>query len=371
MAVSPSVTAVFFAESDRQPRRGTEEKTEIFVHPGVPARSGGSPSDSDSPFGLLIRTASPESEDPFFPSLPVQRPVLALWLTVVLVSSQTTFSHVAGPADNDVDELVTSHMALVGHIVRESMGRLPSHVNRDDLTSAGLTALVQAARSYDGSRGVPFTRYASTRIRGAIIDELRGVDWASRSVRRRARTLDETRSRLAAELGRLPSDAEVAEAAGMSVEEMTANDEDVSRASVMSLQGFGETPIDDVLPTRSPSPEEKLEQSERIGYLVDAVAELPERLRTVVEGYFFAERPMAEIAAELGVTESRVSQIRAEALILLKDAMNSALAPELVTPHSRPDGCAARRRDAYFAAVASRRTATARLNAMSAFDRSA
>lgn len=271
----------------------------------------------------------------------------------------------------DTDELVTSHISLVGHLVRESMGRLPGHVNRDDLTSAGLAALVQAARSFDESRGVPFTRYAATRIRGAILDELRGVDWASRSVRRRARELDETRSRLATDLGRAPSDAEVASALGLTVAEIAANDEDVSRASVMSLQGFGDTPIDEVLPSRVPSPEETVEQQERVGYLVDAVAELPERLRIVVEGYFFAERPMADIAAELGVSESRVSQMRAEAMVLLKDAMNSALNPELVTPHERPDGCAARRREAYFAAVASRRTAMARIGAMSAFGQSA
>ena len=275
------------------------------------------------------------------------------------------------PPSVDIDALVTGHMALVGHIVRESMSRLPGHVNRDDLTSAGLTALVQAGRSYDESRGVPFTRYAATRIRGAILDELRGIDWASRSVRRRARELDDTRSKLAVDLGRVPSDAEVAAAAGLTVEEVGANSDDVSRASVMSLQGFGDTSIDDVLPTRAPSPEDKIEQNERIGYLIDAVALLPERLRVVVEGYFFTERPMAEIADELGVTESRVSQMRAEALVLLKDAMNSALDPGLVAPHARPDGCAARRRDAYFAAVASRRTAVARLGGMAVVDRSA
>jgi RNA polymerase sigma factor FliA len=274
-------------------------------------------------------------------------------------------------ATSDIDGIVTGHMQLVGHIVRESMGRLPGHVHRDDLTSAGMAALVQAARSYDAERGVPFARYAATRIRGAIIDELRGIDWASRSVRRKARELDEVRGRLATKLGRVPSDSEIAAASGMSVEEITANGDDVSRASVMSLQGFGDTPIDDVLPTRAPSPEEKVEQNERVGYLVDAVAELPERLRVVVESYFFGERPMAEIADELGVTESRVSQMRAEALVLLKDAMNSALDPELVKPAERPDGCAARRRDAYFAAVASRRTATARLSMTAAFDRSA
>ena len=145
-------------------------------------------------------------------------------------------------------------MPLVGHIVRETMGRLPGHVNRDDLTSAGLAALVQAARSYDETRGVPFARYAATRIRGAILDELRGIDWASRSVRRRARELDDTRTQLAGDLGRVPTDAEVAEAAGVTVDEVAANDDDVSRAQVMSLQGFGDTSIDDVLPTRAPEP---------------------------------------------------------------------------------------------------------------------
>ena len=104
-----------------------------------------------------------------------------------------------------------------------------------------------------------------------------------------------------------------------------------------------------------------LEHRERLAYLRDAVERLPERLRAVVEGYFFAERPMAELAAELGVTESRISQLRAEAVALLKDALNSALDPHLVTEHARPTGCAARRREAYFAEVASHRTFAARL----------
>jgi RNA polymerase sigma factor FliA len=259
------------------------------------------------------------------------------------------------------DDLVRQHLPLVGHLVRETMSRVPAHVNRDDLTSAGLAALVQAARSYDAERGVSFSRYASTRVRGAILDELRSIDWASRSVRRRAREVDEVRNSLAAQLGRIPTAGEVAATLGVGVAEIAANEEDVSRAVVMSLQGFGETPIDDMLASHIPGPEELIEHRERIAYLTDAVAELPERLRKVVEGYFFAERPMAEIATELGVTESRVSQMRAEAMVLLKDALNSALEPAMVTPHARPDGCAARRRDAYFAAVASHRSFGSRL----------
>ncbi len=258
------------------------------------------------------------------------------------------------------DELIESHMALVGHIVRETMVRIPAHVNRDDLTSAGLAALVQAGQGFDAERGVPFARYAATRIRGAILDELRSIDWASRSVRRRARDLDETRSRLAGALGRVPSDAEVASALGMTVEEVAANHDDIARAQVLSLDGSQDNTYAETLASTSPSPEQLVEHREELTYMVEAVAELPERLRVVVQEYFLAERPMAEIAEQLGVSESRVSQMRAEALVLLKDAINAQLAPEMVTAPARPDGCAARRREAYFAAVAARHAVGAR-----------
>jgi RNA polymerase sigma factor for flagellar operon FliA len=253
------------------------------------------------------------------------------------------------------DELVVSHMGLVGHIVRETMSRVPSHVNRDDLHSAGLAALVKAGHSFQADRGVPFVRYAANRIRGAILDELRSIDWASRSVRRRGRELDQARARLATELGRTPDNAEVAAELGLSVADIESNDEDVARANVLSLQGSTtETSFAEVIASNEPSPEDLLEHAERLEYLVDAIEELPERLRAVVRGYFLEERPMAEIAGDLGVSESRISQMRAEALVLLRDAMNSALEPDLVPAHPRPDGCAAQRRDAYFRAVASR-----------------
>ncbi|WP_231482473.1 sigma-70 family RNA polymerase sigma factor [Nocardioides sp. URHA0020] len=252
------------------------------------------------------------------------------------------------------EALIVVHVPLVGHIVRETMARVPSHVDRDDLGSAGLAALVQAAHSYDPDRGVPFNRYASTRIRGAILDELRSIDWASRSVRRRARELDSTRSHLATLLGRTPTTAEIAQASGMSTDEIAANVDDVARAQVLSLHASEDDSIGDSLASSSPTPEAVLEHRERLTYMTEAIAELPERLRHVVEQYFLAERPMAEIAATLGVTESRVSQLRAEALVLLRDALNSALEPDLVPEAARPGGAAARRRDAYFAAVAAR-----------------
>ncbi|HET7388207.1 MAG TPA: FliA/WhiG family RNA polymerase sigma factor [Nocardioidaceae bacterium] len=267
----------------------------------------------------------------------------------------------AAPSPAEVDDLVRRSLPLVGHLVREMLSRVPGHVSRDDLMSAGMVALVQAAQAFDPSRGVSFSGYASTRIRGAVVDELRGLDWASRSVRRRAREIDEARNRLTATLGRSASDAEVAAALGIGRAEIDAHHEDMSRAAVMSLQGFGEEGIDDILPARGLTPVDVLEQRERIGYLHDAVENLPERLRTVVEGYFFADRPMAELAEELGVSESRISQLRAEAIVLLKGALNAALDPELVAESDRPGGCAARRKQAYYASVAAHRSFSARL----------
>jgi RNA polymerase sigma factor for flagellar operon FliA len=258
------------------------------------------------------------------------------------------------------EDLITTNLPLVGSIFRETMSRMPSHVSRDDLTSAGLTGLVQAARAYDASRGVPFERYAATRIRGAILDDLRSLDWASRSVRRRARDLEEARSRLSNALGRTPTVAEVASAVEMTVDEVLANDEDVSRAQVLSLQGTAASSLDELLPVDAPSPEQLVERQERLTYLVEAIAELPERLRKVVQDSFFAERPTADIAAELAVTESRISQLRTEALALLRDALNRALEPSLVQPVGKPGGCANRRREAYYDAVAARHAAARR-----------
>ena len=271
-------------------------------------------------------------------------------------SSQTAF---AASADHDpnLDDLIVQHVQLVAHIVRETMGRVPNHVNRDDLNSAGLVALVNASKAFDASRGIPFGKYAATRIRGALMDELRSLDWASRAVRRRGREIEATRSKLATELRQVPDDIQVAEALGLTLAEIQQSDDDLSRASVLSLDVDADLTFAEVLPASEPTPDAQLEHRERLEYLDEAIAELPERLRQVVRGYFIDERPMAELAEELGVSESRISQMRAEALVLLKDALNSALDPELVAPHSRPDGCAARRRDAYFRAVAERHAA--------------
>src|SRR5690242_21408908 len=97
------------------------------------------------------------------------------------------------------ETLIRDNMALVGHMVREMLFKVPPHVHRDDLASAGYTALVTAAKAFDPERGVPFGRFAATRVRGALLDELRGLDWASRSVRTRARRADQARPELTAQ----------------------------------------------------------------------------------------------------------------------------------------------------------------------------
>ncbi|GIE88799.1 sigma-70 family RNA polymerase sigma factor [Actinoplanes regularis] len=263
--------------------------------------------------------------------------------------------------DRRQEDIVRANMPLVGHLVREMLVRVPAHVNRDDLLSAGYAALVAAARGFDKERGVPFPRFAAARVRGALLDELRGLDWASRSVRQRARRTDSAREELTAELGRTPTVRELADRLGCTVEDVEHAADDVQRAAVFSLQGFATATADDIVTEPGAGPEEMLIRRERLGYLRHAVDALPDRLRVVVEGYFFGERPMAEIASELGVSESRVSQLRAEALVLLRDGLNTHLDPALAAENPPKEGCVARRRAAYYERIASRGTLRTRL----------
>ncbi|WP_229069799.1 sigma-70 family RNA polymerase sigma factor [Actinoplanes sp. DH11] len=259
------------------------------------------------------------------------------------------------------EELIRTHMPLVGHLVRDMLSRIPNHIHRDDLTSAGLHALVTAARGFDPERGVPFNRFAGTRIRGALLDELRSLDWATRSVRSKARNTDTTRQELTTTLGRSPSAEELAQALGTTTTDLQRTDTDVQRATVLSLQGFTTSSADDLVTERAPGPEEMLLRREQIGYLHHAIASLPDRLQTVVTEYFLRERPMADIAADLGVTESRVSQLRAEALSLLKDGLNTHLNPELAPVPENPESIVARRRASYYANIASNTNLRSRL----------
>lgn len=279
-------------------------------------------------------------------------------MTRALATDATPSSDLAVPT---ADDLVRQCLPLVNHLVRDVLNRVPAHVNRDDLASAAMYALAAAARNFDPSLGVPFPSYAALRMRGAITDELRAMDWATRDSRRRSREVEATSVELVHQLGRTPTDAEIAEQLGLSTAELSAVRANNERASIVSLTALAPTENDIALPSRQEGPEELLLRREELGYLRDAVAELPERMRHVVQEYFLARRKMADIAVELGVTESRVSQLRSQALGLLQVAMQAASddAPAPVVATRRRGDTAVRMRSA----VATRSTTAERLSA--------
>lgn len=253
------------------------------------------------------------------------------------------------------------HLPVVDYVVADVRRRLPSHVRADELRSAGLLGLAQAAERFDATEGVPFASFATRRIRGAILDELRSRDWASRQVRRDARTLNGARDRVVAS-GAQPSTAAVAAEAGWTAERVRRTVDDVHRATVLHYDGLveGDGSFTDLVPSAGAGPEGRLLQAENRGYLLDAVAALPDRLRKVVVDYFFGERLMAEIADELGVSESRVSQMRGEALVLIRAAFD-AVDPDV--RQRRPEGVRAKRVAVYAAEAARRSTVAARIAA--------
>jgi RNA polymerase sigma factor for flagellar operon FliA len=232
----------------------------------------------------------------------------------------------------------------------------PRHVDREELARAGALGLVEAARRYDGSRGVPFQRFAAQRIRGAILDAVRAADWAPRSVRTLARTLESTAQQLASDLGRTPSPEEMAQAMETTPEQLQRLQERIHRSVVLALdhrvaddEDDGLTLGDTVIDTRHLEPSEELELRELHAYVRDAVSLLPERHRLVIIGYFLEGRTSAELARFLGVTESRVSQLRSEALAMLKEGINAQF--EETPPEAETAGTVVARRKANFAAA--------------------
>jgi RNA polymerase sigma factor for flagellar operon FliA len=250
------------------------------------------------------------------------------------------------------EQLVRQHLPLVDFAVTQMAARLPRHVPRDELISAAMAGLAQAARSFDTSRDCRFDHYAQARIRGALLDELRSRDWASRSVRSKARRLLAAHDELTASLGRVPTNDEVAGKVGLERSAVEAIAGDVHRSVILNYDSIlADSGAEGLLPADEASPDAVLLERERRAYLIDAVAALPERLRHVVVGYFFEERPMQELADELGVSPSRISQMRAEAVALLKDGINAQLDPEAFSTEEESPRVA-KRKAAYVAAVA-------------------
>lgn len=223
-----------------------------------------------------------------------------------------------------VTRLVEANLSLVNQVVFQVGGGFPRHVRPQDLVDAAALGLVEAAQRFDDSLGVPFRSFAVQRMRGAVMDAVRDTDWAPRSVRSAARRIERIEQELAAQLGRAPEPTDVAEALGISEVEFNRIKARVFRSVVLALEqtvsdGAGEShPISDLLADSNPGPLAQLEESELRAYLRDALACLPERQRIVVLGYFIEGRSSEELATFLDVSESRVSQIRTEALANLR-----------------------------------------------------
>ena len=225
-----------------------------------------------------------------------------------------------------IDALVTEHLPLCSFAVNAVASRisLPAHVSREDLLSCAKVALVEVARRFDPTAGATFATYALPRLQGAVLDELRSGDWASRSVRAAARRTDAAADALTISLGRPPTREELAESLGLRRGDLDALQVDVHRAVMVSIDAEsgseGGGGLD--LPDPGESPERAVLRVERGRYLQQAIQELPDRLDEVIERNFFGGESLTEIAEVLGVTLSRVSQMRARALTLLHAAMS-------------------------------------------------
>jgi len=255
----------------------------------------------------------------------------------------------------DDANLIEQHLPLVNHVVLQVAVHFPRYVDRQELARAGALGLVEAARRFDESRGVPFDRFAARRIRGAILDCVRSADWAPRSVRTLGRKLEQVEQELANTDGELPSNRAVAAALGMSDDQLHRLRDRVFRSVVLALEHIVNAPDDedlsllDVLADRTATePSEELETRELLGYLRDAVDLLPARHQLVIVGYFLQGRSSLDIAEELDVTESRISQLRSEALQMLREGIEAQYAP---APEPAQLGRAARRRADYATAI--------------------
>jgi RNA polymerase sigma factor for flagellar operon FliA len=250
------------------------------------------------------------------------------------------------------NDLVRENLAIVGYLVNE-VARKATHVSRDDLASAGALGLLMATDSYDPELGVPFGAFARRRILGAIADEMRAADWATRSARRRIKDSLLVQEALTNALGRAPSVDEVAESLGVERKAAAEALADASRTVAVLDETTG-----DLLAAESASPEDALLETERTRYVVAAVQSLPERMRYIVEQIYYSDRSVNDLAEELGLTHSAVSQQRSEAVRLMRDGLETHYFEGThVGAHSR---VAPARRAAYLARLAETASTAAR-----------
>jgi RNA polymerase sigma factor for flagellar operon FliA len=231
------------------------------------------------------------------------------------------------------DRLIVTYAPLVKYVAGRLGSGLPAHVDDEDLVSYGLLGLIGAIERYDPDRDVKFETYAIARIRGAIIDELRALDWVPRSVRSRARDIERAIAELEAKLARVPTDEEIAAKLGLTTEELDESLSEIGRSSIAALDelwtisgssGDQVALIDTIEDPEAPDPQGSLSQTELREAIADSIARLPEREKLVVTLYYYEELTLREIGEVLGVTESRVSQLHTKAILRLKARLGSA-----------------------------------------------
>jgi RNA polymerase sigma factor for flagellar operon FliA len=226
------------------------------------------------------------------------------------------------------NRLVLDHVDLVKTIAARMAHRVPSHIEFSELVSVGMMGLVEAARRYKPSLGVPFDAFARRRVHGAMVDSLRGMDWAPRSVRRMRREIDGAISQLRHETKREPTEQEIAEALSVTetaYQKMLDQIRAVDLAALRQLESPDEQPLLELAIESDEGPHAKLERAELRQHLARAIQQLPERERQILSLYYEHELTLAEIGAVIGVGESRVSQIRTQAIARLRTSLRESL----------------------------------------------
>ena len=227
---------------------------------------------------------------------------------------------------SDRERLLLEHLPTVRYLARRIQDRLPQHVELDDLISAGVVGLIDAFSKFDHSKQVQFKSYAQFRIRGAILDSLRTLDWSPRELRRKGRAVEEAIRSVTQRLGRVPVEQEIAQEMGLSLGEYQQLLGELKGLEIGSLHmERTEDSGDEELAYIPGSPDEdplfRCLQGEMKQRLIDAIEELPEKERMVLTLYYYEELTMKEIGLTLGVVESRVSQIHSSAVVRLRASL--------------------------------------------------
>lgn len=230
------------------------------------------------------------------------------------------------------DELIKEYAPLIKFVAQKIAIRLPSNIELDDLISAGVIGLMDAIDKYDPNRDNKFKTYAEFRIRGSILDELRAQDWVPRSIRDKAKVLDKTIVLLEAELKRAPTDEEIAFRLNMSIEEFHDLVNQVRPVNILSIdeqQAFGDTDKKSIINliegTKLNNPFNQLNMKQVKDVIAEAIEGLPERQKLVLSLYYFEDLNLKEIGDVLRVTESRVSQLHAQAVTRLRARLQATM----------------------------------------------